>query len=230
LSSRRAYPALVLALLLGCHPAEPKVAPDATTTQPEMNVEVELLDLPAEDELSRPGGDLQKKDPDKTVQEEPVDKRPEKPGFFRGLLDQDENDAGDGEKASKDPPQDLPPPPPPPPPPIEARDEYKAKLIRQATGESVGGHVEPASIQDAVAKNRVVFSRCLSSDSKVVMEATIASSGDVVDVRSTSSQPDDPKLRDCVVDAFKRLRLRPLGSTHAARVKFALALKRSLDH
>lgn len=224
---------VALALLAGCHPADAKAPPaDLLASEPELGVEVELLDLPATadlDELAATVNDLQNKDPSATDLAQ-RDRTPREK-FVRGTERPPDGAAGDGdamEETELESPDQ--PPPPPPPPPRDTGDSLKQKSIRQATGESVGGHVESASIQDAVARNRPVFTRCLRTDSKVVMEATIASSGDVLEARSTSSQPDDPKLRDCVVDAFKRLKLRPLAGSQPARVKFALALKRSGDH
>lgn len=97
---------------------------------------------------------------------------------------------------------------------------------KAATAESTGGHVEPSAIRDAVAGQQGLFSRCLRADASIEVEVTVSPGGRVVDAKSARSVPDDPKLRDCLVAAFKQLTIKPYEGAAAAKVRVAVALKR----
>lgn len=102
--------------------------------------------------------------------------------------------------------------------------------LERAEGEAAGPRVDAASIKQAVSARNDLFGRCLSSDASVAIDAMIGPSGNVLQVSSSRSVPDEPKLRDCVVEGFKQLKFPALESSDPARIRFDLALKRPLSY
>lgn len=114
---------------------------------------------------------------------------------------------------------DAPPPPPPPPPP-------PGSVELAASTERLGSSVQPEAVRDVIEQSRAIFRMCSEADASVALDVTISPSGEVGDVSSSASEPDDVRLRDCVVSAFRKLRFPPIASTESARVKLRLALRR----
>ncbi len=95
-----------------------------------------------------------------------------------------------------------------------------------ATGERLGGNVDPASVRSTLSGAREIFRRCSDSDIKLELDLTITPSGDVMEASASSSAPDDVRVRDCVVSALRKLRFQPFGGSEAARISLGLALRR----
>jgi hypothetical protein len=159
----------------------------------------------------------------------------------RGGLDEDkqskraETHAAPAPRTEDSRPADGPAPPPPPPrntkrPEPEATGSSSKPTLQAATADSVGGKVDSATIQQAIAKNVGSFKPCLRSDMALRLDATISPSGDVLEANSPKSFPDDAKARDCVVMAVKRLRFERFDGAAPARVSFELTLKRAVDY
>lgn len=209
LSVRRALAVSSVALLAACTPPVDKAIGGAETTPPEgtsapagpvLGVEVGLLEQPADDVT--------------------VVSPPEKP--VKKKRDDLKTKGGEGPPRAEEPPEGT-----PSTGDLTGGDTTKSDgKITAATTESTGGHVEPSAVRDAVAAQQHLFSRCLRADASIEIEVTVAPSGRVIEARSSRSVPDDPKLRDCLVAAFKQLTISPHDSSAAARVKLAVALKR----
>ncbi|MBK6513378.1 MAG: hypothetical protein IPM79_05845 [Polyangiaceae bacterium] len=203
---RRALSVFSVSLLAGCTPPVDKAiggaetaAPEGTSApaQPELRVEVGLLEQPADAE-PKPQKPVEKKKYDKDLK------------------------GNDGPTRAEAPPEGT-----PSTGDLTGGDTTKSDgKITAATTESTGGHVEPSAVRDAVAAQLHLFSRCLRADASIEIEVTVAPSGRVIEARSSRSVPDDPKLRDCLVAAFKQLTISPHDSSAAARVRLAVALKR----
>lgn len=110
------------------------------------------------------------------------------------------------------------------------RSDRGGEGIEAADGQASAPRVDPASIKKAVSSRTDLFGRCLSSDASVAIDAMIGPSGNVLQVTSSRSVPDEPKLRDCVVEGFKQLRFPAFESSDPARIRFDLALKRPLSY
>lgn len=119
------------------------------------------------------------------------------------------------------------------PPPAGENERFRFRAVtgvEAADGQASGPRVDPASIKQAVSSRNDLFGRCLSSDASVAIDAMIGPSGNVLQVTSSRSVPDEPKLRDCVVEGFKQLRFPAFESADPARIRFDLALKRPLSY
>lgn len=104
---------------------------------------------------------------------------------------------------------------PPPPPP-------KADALA-ATAAPVTAQIDQGRLQPAIVA--ADFTRCLSGEAQVSIDATILPSGDVLEASAARSVPDEPKLRDCVVDVFRALKFPPAASTEPAKVGLDLVLR-----
>ena len=126
--------------------------------------------------------------------------------------------AGDDVLLDEEPDASAAPPPPPPPPPGDVA--LSASTVR------LGSSVEPDAVRSVLEQNRAIFRVCSEADASVALDVTITPSGEVGDVTSSASEPDDVRLRDCVVSAFRKLRFPPIASTESAKVRLRLALRR----
>lgn len=187
----------LIALAGGCQAAPVAVPPPPPPpADPVLEVGVDVVPIPPKEEMSKG-----EKEGDELAEDFDKDRAQTTTGPERPKKDKDpESTVPEGQNA---------------PPPIQA-----------ATTEKTGPRVDAAQIQQAVAQRRDLFSRCLHVDTSIEIDATISPSGRVLQVKSERSVPNEPKLRDCIVDAFRKLSLEPFGSDAPAHVKFALALKR----
>ncbi|MFO0550044.1 MAG: hypothetical protein U0271_16735 [Polyangiaceae bacterium] len=108
----------------------------------------------------------------------------------------------------------------------ESTGPHQPQKVGHSTASTDVGRVDAENLNQAIAESRSQFNPCLDRDSSVLIDATISASGEVLEARSPQSIPDEPKLRDCVVSVFRRLKLAPLKASSPTRVSFELSLKR----
>jgi hypothetical protein len=124
------------------------------------------------------------------------------------------------------------PPPPPrwcaPGDPLCAEDEApppkRKARVEAASTQSMGGRLTPAQVEDAVEQSFQSFAACSSSDSTVTVRAVIAGTGKVLDASSIHSSPDDARLRDCVVSAFRQIIFPTSSDGRSVPISFDLVL------
>lgn len=108
----------------------------------------------------------------------------------------------------------------------ESASPHQPQKVGHSTASTDVGRIDAENLSNVIAESRGQFSPCLERDSSVLIDATISTSGEVLEARAPQSIPDDPKLRDCVVSVFRRLKLAPLKASAPTRVSFELSLKR----
>ncbi|MFO0550043.1 MAG: hypothetical protein U0271_16730 [Polyangiaceae bacterium] len=92
------------------------------------------------------------------------------------------------------------------------------------------GKISDSAVSSTIDKNISSFDVCFESDVSVVIEARVLPSGSVAEVRSPASHPDEPKVRDCVADVFKKLVFPNLQGTEPARLSLELFLHRKVSY
>lgn len=95
-----------------------------------------------------------------------------------------------------------------------------------AVAEVSGGQVTREAIARVVSDNLERFRPCATSDAKVELRLTLGPAGSVASAESPRSQPDDARLRDCVVDAARALRFPRDPGSEVSVLSFELALTR----
>jgi hypothetical protein len=89
-----------------------------------------------------------------------------------------------------------------------------------------GGRVTREVIAQVLGDNLERFRPCATSDAKVELRLTLGPAGSVAAAESPRSQPDEPRLRDCVVDAARALRFPRDPGSDTSVVSFELVLTR----
>lgn len=95
-----------------------------------------------------------------------------------------------------------------------------------AVAEVTAGQVSSEVIARVVSENLERFRPCAAADAKVALRLTLGPAGSVASAESPRSQPDEPRLRDCVVDAVRALRFPRDPGSDASVVSFELVLTR----
>lgn len=123
------------------------------------------------------------------------------------------------------------PPPPPkrcaPGDPLCAAGDKPTKKkahVQAASTTSMGGRLTTAQVEDAVEQSFQTFAACSSSDSTITVRAVIAGTGKVLDASSIHSSPDDARLRDCVVSAFRQITFPTSSDGRSVPISFDLVL------
>lgn len=117
----------------------------------------------------------------------------------------------------EEPEQGNPPAPDSPAPPADGE--------LSASTQGLGSSVDPEALRGVIEENRAIFRACSDANASVMVDFSITPSGEVTEVASSSSEPDDVRLRDCVVSSFRKLRFAPMASTESAKVSLRLALR-----
>jgi len=137
-----------------------------------------------------------------------------------GLLDQTKNDPN---ATPAIPPALLPQTKLPGPEKPEEKRKARAS-VRAASTESLSGQFTPEQLERAVADNVDAFAHCSDGDVTVSLHALIAATGKVVSASSTRSVPDDAKMRDCVLDAFRTIQFPASHDGKSSPITFDLVL------
>ena len=83
-----------------------------------------------------------------------------------------------------------------------------------AIAELSTGTLDRDEVQRAIDASAGKFTPCLVAETRVRVRATITQTGDVADATVLAADPDDPKLRDCVSAAFRKVSFpKPKGSS-----------------
>ncbi len=96
--------------------------------------------------------------------------------------------------------------------------------IKAATTASMSGQFTPEQLELSVSDNIDAFSHCSDSDVTVSLRALIAGTGKVMNASAQRSVPDDARMRDCVVDAFKGIQFPANHDGKSAPITFDLVL------
>ncbi len=88
----------------------------------------------------------------------------------------------------------------------------------------MSGRVSAEQVERAVSDNIDRFEPCTTEETTVTVRALIGATGKVVDASSARSAPDDARLRDCVVAAFRDLTFPSSTDGRSAPIVFDLVL------
>jgi outer membrane biosynthesis protein TonB len=93
-----------------------------------------------------------------------------------------------------------------------------------ATAHSLSGRISEAEVGQVVNAGISAFGPCSRLDATVTVNLQIDAEGRVGDASAARSDPDDAKMRDCVVRAFKTLRFPKSADGRSSPVRFELRL------
>ncbi|HTJ84984.1 MAG TPA: hypothetical protein VL400_24870 [Polyangiaceae bacterium] len=81
-----------------------------------------------------------------------------------------------------------------------------------AVAELSEGTLDRDEVQRAIDASAGKLTPCLQGETRVRVRATVTQTGDVADATILAAEPDEPKMRDCVAAAFRRVGFpRPKG-------------------
>lgn len=147
---------------------------------------------------------------------------------------------GTSKQSRSEPPAEAPmaitPPSPPPPKPSRKRsadatsrslsDEKDDARPLAAVAEASGERISRDALAGVVDANLERFRPCATGDAKVELRLTLSGGGAVTKAEARSSQPDDARLRDCVVDVLRGLSFPRGAVSDTSTVSFQLVLSR----
>lgn len=142
---------------------------------------------------------------------------------------------GRSEPAAETPMAVTPPAPPPPKPsrkrPADATsrslsDEKDDARPLAAVAEATGERISRDALAGVVDANLERFRPCASGDAKVELRLTLSGGGSVTRAEAVRSQPDDARLRDCVVDVLRGLSFPRSAGSDTSTVSFQLVLSK----
>lgn len=108
--------------------------------------------------------------------------------------------------------------------PVPARRGKRA-TVKAASAQAASGRLTLTEVETAIDESFDQFSKCSSGDDATVsLRAVVAPSGKVIEVSSTRSTPDDPRMRDCVVTAFRALQFPAVNGAAPAPLSFELVV------
>lgn len=109
------------------------------------------------------------------------------------------------------------------PPP--ARLAKKRATVKAASASSASGRITMSEVESAIDAHIDEFAKCSTEPSATVaLRAVVSPSGKVLEASSQRSSPDDPRLRDCVVAAFRALSFPASTGGAPAPLSFELAV------
>jgi len=98
--------------------------------------------------------------------------------------------------------------------PSQGGDEGIGGRKLAAIAELSAGTLDRDEVQRAIDASAGKLTPCLVNETRVRIQATITQTGDVAEATVLAADPDDPKLRDCVAAAFRRVAFpKPKGSS-----------------
>lgn len=104
-------------------------------------------------------------------------------------------------------------------------DEDEARPLA-AVAEASGERISRDALAGVVDANLERFRPCATGDAKVELRLTLSGGGSVTQAEARSSQPDDARLRDCVVDVLRGLSFPRRAGSDTSTVSFQLVLSK----
>lgn len=116
---------------------------------------------------------------------------------------------------------------PHPPPTTEAGDSGTGpkgpQRVGAAQSTSAAGQMSRENIESALDKSEATFGQCADTSSTFSARVVVSPNGSVSEARVTQSVPDDPRLRDCLTEALRRLSFPPTNAP--VPLSFSLAIE-----
>lgn len=109
--------------------------------------------------------------------------------------------------------------------PATGKGEAKPNAVGAAQSTSASGQLSRENIEATLGGSEESFGKCVDTSSTFSARLTVAPNGTVSEARVTKSMPDDPRLRDCLTEALRRL---TFPATNApVPLSFSLAIEPS---
>lgn len=105
----------------------------------------------------------------------------------------------------------------------DPRDPNRPDQVGQATATSGSGRLSRESIEATLGDAENTLGQCAEGYSTFAARIMVAPNGSVSDARVTQSAPDDPRMRDCLTEALRRMRFQ--SSTGMVPLSFSLAIE-----
>lgn len=102
-------------------------------------------------------------------------------------------------------------------------DPNTPNQVGQATATSGSGRLSRESIEKTLGDAEDTLGQCAEGFSTFAARVMVAPNGSVSDARVTQSAPDDPRMRDCLTEALRRMRFQ--SSTGSVPLSFSLAIE-----
>lgn len=103
-------------------------------------------------------------------------------------------------------------------------DEKDRARPLAAVAEASGERISRDALAGVVDANLERFRPCATGDAKVELRLTLSGGGSVTQAEAVRSQPDDARLRDCVVDVLRGLSFPRGAGSDTSTVSFQLVL------
>lgn len=110
------------------------------------------------------------------------------------------------------------------PTPTSTAKPRRAKQVKAANAQAASGRLTLAQVEEAIDANFDALSACTPEEVVVTMKALVGANGKVIESTATRSTPDDPRIRDCVADAFKHIQFPAASGGAPAPLSFDLSL------
>lgn len=110
------------------------------------------------------------------------------------------------------------------PPSTSTAKPRRSARVKAASAQAASGRLTLAQVEEAIDANFDALSACTPEEVVVTMKALVGSNGKVIESTATRSTPDDPRIRDCVADAFKHIQFPSASGGAPAPLSFDLAL------
>lgn len=96
--------------------------------------------------------------------------------------------------------------------------------VKAANAQAASGRLTIAQVEEAIDANFDALSACTPEEVVVTMKALVGANGKVIESTATRSTPDDPRIRDCVAQAFKHIQFPAASGGAPAPLSFDLSL------
>lgn len=110
--------------------------------------------------------------------------------------------------------------------PIKTKEEKRA-VVTQVVASELEGKLTQEQVMNTIHENASTLVGCLATDSVISVRLKVLPSGKIGVARAIRSIPNDPKLRDCIELAIRKISFPKLEGTEPANLSLDLSLKKS---
>lgn len=103
----------------------------------------------------------------------------------------------------------------------------KRPVITQVIASELEGKLTQEQVMNTIDENASRLVGCLSTDSVISIRLKVLPSGKIGVARAIRSIPNDPKLRDCIESAIRKIAFPKLEGNEPANLSLDLSLKKS---
>lgn len=109
--------------------------------------------------------------------------------------------------------------------PIE--EPARHPVVTQVVASELEGKLSPEQVMNTIDQNASRLVGCLSTDSVISVKLKVLPSGKIGMARAVRSIPNDPKLRDCIESAIRKISFPKLEGSEPANLSLDLSLRKT---